>query len=190
MVNQRTKMITETSAQILALIKFVSGTSADARLALMALLDDMVSQDLREARVQLDWLARTVRDHYDDFPGTRTLRAIFCTRFRPADGVEVDLTAGPIALAIEARRYNPESQLGPGASAGLLPAPRVFPSVPSPLEARRNVQDRAWFRLCEAWPIVPKLFRRLSNEFAVTESLDRRDEILKEIAQAAKARSA
>lgn len=181
-VSERVRFIEEASASILALAKFQSGSSDDARVALMRLLHDMVSHDPKEARVQLDWLARTIRDHYDEFPGTRTLRAIFCTRFRPADGVEVDLTAGPIALAIEAKRYNPEAQIGPGASAALLPRVRCLPSGPDASEAKREAQNRAWFRLCEARPSVPRIFRALSNEFATTDDLNRRDEILRQIA--------
>jgi hypothetical protein len=37
---------------------------------------------------QLSWLTKIMLDRVGEWPGTRELRAVFCTRFKPADGVE------------------------------------------------------------------------------------------------------
>jgi hypothetical protein len=37
---------------------------------------------------QLEWLVRTMIDQVGEWKGTRELRAVFCTRFKPADGIE------------------------------------------------------------------------------------------------------
>lgn len=37
---------------------------------------------------QLEWLVDALIDHVGEWPGPRELRGIFCTRCRPADGIE------------------------------------------------------------------------------------------------------
>src|SRR5690349_14533330 len=37
---------------------------------------------------QLEWLVRTMIDRVGEWKGPRELRAIFCTRFAPLDGIE------------------------------------------------------------------------------------------------------
>lgn len=70
-----------------------------AKAAVMQLLERM-AQDAE----QVNWLVRTILETYDDWPGPRELRAVFCTRYKPADGVEADLTAGRLAARIEMRQ--------------------------------------------------------------------------------------
>ena len=36
------------------------------------------------------WLVKQVTDRYDEWPGPKTLRAIYSQKFRPLDGVEAD----------------------------------------------------------------------------------------------------
>lgn len=68
------------------------------RAALVNMLAKMAN-----APQELMWLASTILENYDEWPGPRELRAVFCTRFKPADGVEADITAGRLAAKIEAR---------------------------------------------------------------------------------------
>lgn len=58
-------------------------SSPGARAEIMALLERMVVND-----TQLDWLVRTMIDHVGTWHGPKELRAVLCTRFRPADGIE------------------------------------------------------------------------------------------------------
>lgn len=37
---------------------------------------------------QLEWLVEAMIDRVGEWPGTKELRAIFCTRFKPLDGIE------------------------------------------------------------------------------------------------------
>jgi len=55
------------------------------REAVMKLIERMV-----ESKRQLDWLIATMIDRVGKWKGPKEFRGIFCTRFKPADGVEVD----------------------------------------------------------------------------------------------------
>ncbi len=60
--------------------------SADgARTEIMRLIDRMVSTP-----EQLEWLVRTMVDQVGEWKGPRELRAVLCTRFKPADGIGAD----------------------------------------------------------------------------------------------------
>lgn len=58
-------------------------SSDGARTEIMRLVDRMVSDE-----TQLEWLVRTMVDQVGEWKGTKELRAILCTRFKPADGIE------------------------------------------------------------------------------------------------------
>lgn len=62
---------------------------AQARAALMELLDRMV-----ESPTQLEWLVMTLIDRVGTYDGPDQIRAVFCTRFRPKDGIEANLKEG------------------------------------------------------------------------------------------------
>lgn len=54
-----------------------------ARLAVMELIRKMVS-----TKAELLWLTETMIDSVGEWHGTAQLRALFCSRFKPADGKE------------------------------------------------------------------------------------------------------
>lgn len=84
------------TALIIGSMRFVP---EGAGLAVLALL-----KRLATTKEQLDWLAQTVQDRVPDWPGTAGLRGLFCTRFKPADNVDVDCTvAGFTAIDNEGR---------------------------------------------------------------------------------------
>lgn len=58
-------------------------SSPAAREEIMRLIERIVAE-----HEQLDWLVRTMIDQVGTWHGPAELRAVFCTRFRPADGVE------------------------------------------------------------------------------------------------------
>ncbi len=58
-----------------------------ARVTIMQLFERMVT-DQR----QLDWLTSTLIDRVGKYQGTDQLRAVFCTRFKPKDGIEANLS--------------------------------------------------------------------------------------------------
>lgn len=56
---------------------------------------------------EIQWLVQKVLANYDEWPGPQHLRAIFCTRYRPADGIERDLMEGPVYHEIMRRAEEP-----------------------------------------------------------------------------------
>jgi len=93
-----------------------------AQAAVMALLERMVSTP-----EQLAWLVRTMIDEIGEWQGPVELRGVFCSRFRPMDGVEADCGPGgkfsPEALESRSAIGHEEHKLlGAGASLALLPA--------------------------------------------------------------------
>jgi len=59
----------------------------DARAAIAEMVIDMV-----DTPEQAMWLARRMVELHNDWPGPREMRAVFCSRFRPRDGIEVNST--------------------------------------------------------------------------------------------------
>jgi hypothetical protein len=95
---------------------------AGTRVAVMSLLEQMV-----RTPDQLAWFGRTMINEVGEWHGPKELRGVFCTRFRPKDGVEVDCVAGsrfsPEALEGRGADEHQETKmLGAGASVALLPA--------------------------------------------------------------------
>lgn len=54
----------------------------DACLALCSDLAEMATSE-----DQIEWTIRRVRNLYPEWPGIRELRAVFCSRFKPKDGI-------------------------------------------------------------------------------------------------------
>ena len=158
----------------LAMLKYFPADEF-ARAGIMQLLMSMA-----ETPEQVSWLTRKILEMCDEWPGPVTIRGIFCSKFKPKDGIDVDPPPRIAALnemrAIEASE-NHKRLAGP-ASALLGEAERSLATDP-----RREAQNRRWYAICTANPSVnvPRLFRKLATEFAVTESLDRRDFILDEV---------
>lgn len=65
----------------LKLMKFFPGDE-DACLALVTDLGEMA-----QTEEQVEWLVRRVRNLYSEWPGIHELRAVFCSRFKPKDGI-------------------------------------------------------------------------------------------------------
>lgn len=71
----------------------------DARTEVMRLLSRMVSE-----REELDWLIQTMIDKVGRWHGPMELRGVFCTRYKPADGIEASCSVGEFSPeAIESR---------------------------------------------------------------------------------------
>lgn len=170
-------------SRMIELLKFSSPNSHDQRVALMELFGAMVSRDDLQAREQCDWLVKILTTQFDEWPGPRTVRGIFCRRYKPVDGIEAGL-AEPLAQQIsqatsELQEHAQRKQLGAGKSVALLPA--VEPMVDWEAVNRREVQDAYWRRLCERFPRLERAERALSGEFWRTEDLERRSEIIGEV---------
>lgn len=68
----------------LALLKFFPSDPA-ARLAIARMLGEMAANE-----DQVRWLVRRMTSGlYNEWPGPRELRACFCSRFRPRDGISI-----------------------------------------------------------------------------------------------------
>lgn len=87
---------------------------ADHAVARLALLEFFPSEVVARAELaklmmrivstpeELEWLVTTMINHFERWRGPKEMRGLFCTRFRPADGVEETCTvAGFTALDSE-----------------------------------------------------------------------------------------
>ena len=102
-VTQRTRAIEAAASEICAMLRFVSVTSEEARYGLMKLLDRLAAESEREACRQLPIFVEYLLRYYDDWPGPHTIRAVWCSKFPPADGSEATVMSGALAEAIEDR---------------------------------------------------------------------------------------
>jgi hypothetical protein len=71
----------------LALLKFFP-SDPRAQTQLLALVCQMI-----ESEEQAEWLVRIALNTWNEWEGPRELRALFCTKYRPRDGVEAFITA-------------------------------------------------------------------------------------------------
>lgn len=79
------------------------------RLALVELMTEIA-----ENEDQVRWLVKRVRTLYAEWPGERELRAAFCSRFPPKDGINVCSAIYLDGIPSE-RRAEPVKALPPGA---------------------------------------------------------------------------
>lgn len=73
---------TNVTVSALAVLKFFPAT-APARLTLVRLVRDFATSD-----EQVTWLVARMLVLYNSWPGPRELRALFCSRYAPRDGIE------------------------------------------------------------------------------------------------------
>src|SRR5690348_14509423 len=73
--------IVQAVARMTALSMFPNNPAAHKEI--MRMLDRMVSTS-----EELEWLVATMIDRVGEWKGTAELRGVFCTRFRPKDGIE------------------------------------------------------------------------------------------------------
>lgn len=79
------KRATERIAE-LSLMKYFP-QDALARFALVRIICEMADNEF-----QIEWLVKRTLSLYNEWPGPQMLRAIFCRRFRPADGIEAHVS--------------------------------------------------------------------------------------------------
>jgi hypothetical protein len=65
----------------LGMLKFFPA-DAEARTGILEIVCQMASSE-----AQVEWLVNRMLSAYNEWPGPREMRACFCCRFRPADGV-------------------------------------------------------------------------------------------------------
>jgi len=98
----------------------------DARLGLAKQLARMVGSE-----EQLRWLVETLPTLYSEWPGLRELRALYCMKFRPMDGIEVASEVYPDGLTRE--------QLNPGMKE--LPAAPMLQLPPSEITTDPEMKE-------------------------------------------------
>ena len=75
--------IAKAAARLTALSMFPTNPAAHGEI--MRLMERMVP-----TAAALDWLVTTMIDRVGEWKGTAQLRGLLCTRFKPADGIEMD----------------------------------------------------------------------------------------------------
>lgn len=128
--------------------------------------------EMSENDAQIDWLVKRTLSLYNEWPGPQTLRAIFCRRFKPADGIEANVSVD------ESRRWEAIAEPDvPGypriatQEARALPAGKVAAADPSALIAMeilteiQCVKEEAWDAPATAEEIAtaPDWLRRLEG---------------------------
>jgi hypothetical protein len=99
----------------LSAMKFFPASTV-AQKEIMATLERMVTDEN-----ELTWLVDTLIDSADEWPGLRSVRGLFCTRYKPHDGKETDCSLpGFSAADCESR-------------AALEPAMRLLCSAEAPM---------------------------------------------------------
>jgi hypothetical protein len=68
--------------------------------------------DIAETEDQVRWLVKRVRTLYAEWPGEHELRAAFCSRFRPKDGINA--CSSVYVDGIPTERVKPSPLLTPG----------------------------------------------------------------------------
>lgn len=58
-------------------------TEKAGQVAIVSIVCEMASDE-----EQVRWLVREILDQHDEWPGPRTLRRVFCSRFKPKDGID------------------------------------------------------------------------------------------------------
>lgn len=96
----------------LSLLKFFP-SEPGARAALLRMLCQMVA-----GPTELRWLIDTVLRYHNEWPGPLELRGIYCTHYKPKDGVEADVTSGRMLGELEERALEAEPLTELPASAG------------------------------------------------------------------------
>jgi hypothetical protein len=105
-----------------------------------------ILQELASSDEQLEWLSRRMLKLYAEWPGPHEMRACFCSKYEPKDGVEADSSVYADGILSEAAE-SPHVALPPGPAIaatkilegalalvakrkGLWPAPKQPPPFP------------------------------------------------------------
>lgn len=124
----RFEAITEIVAKMGAM-KFFPG-DVDSRLAIAEALASMAATE-----DQARWVVKRALAIYPEWPGLHELRACFCSKFKPADGIEVYSTVFVEGIPAERESFAalnppPVQQLSAGESVLLLPEARKVVADP------------------------------------------------------------
>lgn len=145
----------------LSVLKFFP-PDGPARTELMRFFERMVSTPQ-----QLNWLVNSLIDRVGEYPGTAEIRGLFCTRFKPKDGIEVCCTLPGFRaedmegrLALEGSKHKAalegREQLAISGAVERMPEQelaRFHNEILSPLASRSmpgTTSDRASIRSAEA----------------------------------------
>ena len=133
---------------------------AGAKAALMGVLGKMCHDD-----ASIVWLAETTAALHGKWPGLGEVRAIYCSRFRPKDGIEIYSTVYPDGIPSQCER----AQLPAGAHGALTPGGRTLqleaPGHRLNSAERTELNDETINAVVAAQkPICPTLRERLEGE--------------------------
>jgi len=149
----------------LKLMKFFPGDED----ACLALADDLAAMATTEE--QIEWTVRRVRNLYSEWPGIHEVRAVFCSRFKPRDGINA--YSAQFIDGVPPERAVPE------------PAPRALPPghVTADVELNAAVQEvftarpvrRLWWASGDV-PLSPNFqpITQADIDRAVSESREKR----------------
>jgi hypothetical protein len=84
-LNRLSRDVIDRAMGRIALMKFFPSSDTVARATVMLELMQMCSSD-----DQVEWLSKRLSALYTEWPGLRELRAVFCSKFKPHDGVETN----------------------------------------------------------------------------------------------------
>lgn len=172
----RTRAIEAATSRIVAMLKFAS-KNEDFRVGIMELFDALAAPG-DESVAQIRKFTAKLLQHYDEWPGPKTFRALWCQYAPPADGYPAELPGDSPAVLESQANYERHLEgheerkriSGPALVEvrKLIAAPMVDPEF--------ERQSKQWAALCKGYPVA-RVFRSLSMEFA-TADVKRRAEIL------------
>lgn len=166
----------------------IIGAVADFALTGFLVTDPVIRQSLMQMLDQMCgsaesivWLGRHIRDHYTEWPGASTVRGVYCTRYKPKDGIEVDLPPGdPTYRETEQRAVEAHEEHKRLPESALDMVRELTGTAATEDQQKFRAQTQRWINLCKRYP-VERVFRSLSNEFIGADT-SRREEILRQIA--------
>ena len=136
-------MITPEEAQIIVAQLGAMNFFPNNEPAVRATISRLV-QRMCDTFQQAQWLVDRMIDLYDRWPGPHELRAVYCSRYKPADGLEGYSAVYPDGIPPE-RRIEPAHQplaLPPGRIASANPEADAM--VSRLMEEQDKKQRRVW----------------------------------------------
>jgi hypothetical protein len=180
----------ETIAELcagLTALKFFP-TDPGGRAEVMLLIGRMATNE-----DQVRWLVQRLLDLYDEWPGPRTLRAVFCHRYKPADGKDLRTAIcpgypeglpsekpEPPLLALSAGHVaSADPELEAMVETAVQLSRKMPPAVPLPRDAEfRRQLEETLTAPCDREAVIPELPKPKSvppvdesGRFAGTEPL-------------------
>lgn len=110
------KRAAESISRLAALKFFPSDANAQAGIV-------QIVCEMAHSNDQIDWLVNRMLVLYNDWPGPREMRACFCSKHKPKDGVECHSQVYYDGIPSEREEIN-ELILGPNHAAGLIEGKR------------------------------------------------------------------